>query len=88
MKVAVKSPRRSPVAPLRRATLTLSGETYRKIDELRGEVPRSVWLHKLVEREGQRREREHFAQILRDQYTAAVVQETLTLNEEFPIHEA
>ena len=87
MKVAKKSPRRSPGATPRRATLTLSGETYCKIDGLRGEQSRSAWIHQLVEREEQRHERERFAQKLREQYTAAVTRETLALNKEFPVHE-
>ena len=88
MKVAKKSPqgvRRE--SPRRRATLTLPGETYSKIDELRGDQSRSAWLQRLVEREEQRRERERLAQTLRQQYTAEVRRETLTLNKQFPIHE-
>ncbi len=87
MKVAKKSPRRSPIPPQRRATLTLSGDTYRKIDQLRGEQPRSAWIQRLVEREEQHHERERLAQTLRDQYTPAVTRETLALNKEFPVHE-
>jgi hypothetical protein len=88
MKVAKKSPRSSRAeSPRRRATLTLPGETYSKIDELRGSQSRSAWLQRLVEREEQRRERERFAQTLRQQYTAEVRRETLALNKQFPIHE-
>jgi predicted CopG family antitoxin len=86
MKVAKKSPRRS-LGTARRATLTLSGEVYRKIDELRGAQSRSAWVQRLIEREEQHHEREHLAQILREQYTAAVNQETLALNKQFPVHE-
>lgn len=84
MKVAKKSP---PSAPSR-ATLTLSRDMYRKIDELRGSEARSAWLKRLIEQEEQRRERERFAETLRQQYTEAVCRQTLLANEEFPIHEA
>jgi predicted RNA-binding protein YlxR (DUF448 family) len=87
MKVAKKSPRRAPVGSPNRATLTLSKDTYRKIDLLRGDRPRSAWVHSLVEREEERMQRKRFAQALRDQYTPAVVRETLALNDAFPIHE-
>lgn len=88
MKVAKKSPRSGRTAsPRGRATLTLPGETYSKIDELRGDQSRSAWLQRLVEREEQRRERERFAQTLREQYTAEVRRETLALHKQFPIHE-
>ncbi len=87
MKVAKKSPRRAPVSTPNRATLTLSRETYRKIDELRGEKPRSVWIQSLVQREEERHQREQLAQTLREQYTPAVVRETLALNESLPVHD-
>jgi predicted CopG family antitoxin len=87
MKVAKKSPRRSTMASPRRATLTLTAETYDKIDQLRGEQSRSAWIRRLVENEAQRRERDQFAQRLKEEYTTPVVRETLALNREFPIHE-
>ena len=87
MKVAKKSPEKSQKASSLRATLTLAGETYRKIDELRGGQSRSAWVQRLIEREDERCAREHFAQKLRQQYTAEVSRETLALNKEFPIHE-
>ena len=83
MKVAKKSPASAPA----RATLTLSRDMYRKIDELRGPEARSAWLKRLIEQEEQRRERERFAETLRQQYTKAVCRQTLLANEEFPIHE-
>ncbi len=86
MKVAKKSPRKL-AATLRRATLTLSMETYRKIDTLRGDEPRSAWVQALVEREEARRERERFAAALREQYTTEVCRQTLAINDEYPIHE-
>jgi|GEM_PF-962418 len=86
MKVVKKSPKKpSPV--LRRATLTLSMEIYRKIDALRGDEPRSVWVQTLVEREEARRERERFATALREQYTEDVCRQTLAINDEYPIHD-
>ena len=84
MKVAKNSPRGEPG----RATLTLSRDVYRKIDELRGSEARSAWLKQLIEQEEQRRVRARFAETLRQQYTEAVCRQTLLANEEFPIHEA
>ncbi len=86
MKVARKSSRKLPASG-RRATLTLSLEVYRKIDRLRGAEARSSWVQGLVEREEREREREQFAQALRAQYTAEVCRETLSVNDEFPVHE-
>jgi hypothetical protein len=87
MKVASKSPSQSPSPSQGRATLTLSGETYRKIDLLRGEQSRSAWIQSLVEREDERKEREQLALTLQQQYTPAVTAETLAVNDEFPVHE-
>lgn len=87
MKVATKSPKKRLTSSSRRATLTLSMETYRKIDALRGDEPRSTWVQRLIEREEARRERAQFAQLLRDEYTPRVCRETLAINDEFPIHE-
>lgn len=86
LKVAKKSPRRAPKDAPARATLTLSRETYHKIEELRGDRPQSTWIQALVQREEQRLERERFAHSLREQYTPAVVRETLALNDAFPVH--
>lgn len=87
MKVAKKSPRRTPSREPSRATLTLSREVYLKIDNLRGDEARSAWLKRLVEQEEQRRERERLADTLRQQYTESVCRQTLLANEQFPIHE-
>lgn len=86
MKVAQKSPKKRRV-PAGRATLTLNGETYCKIDELRGAEPRSTWVQGLIEREAFKRERAQLAEKLIEQYTPAVCRETLSVNEEFPVHE-
>ncbi len=87
MKVAKKSPFKSSLKSPSRATLTLARETYRKIDQLRGENSRAAWIQKLVEREEETRERERFAERLRQQYTDEVVRETLALHDEYPIHD-
>jgi len=87
MKVAKKSPRKRLGSARSRATLTLSMETYRKIDALRGDESRSAWVQRLIDREEARRERAQFAQQLRSEYTPRVCRETLAINEEFPIHE-
>ena len=86
MKVARKSPKKRPGSNMR-ATLTLSLEVYRKIDQLRGAEARSVWVQRLVEREERQRERDQFAEALRAQYTSEVCHETLSINDEFPVHE-
>ncbi len=86
MKVARKSPQKRPDAS-QRATLTLSAEVYRKIDQLRDGQPRSVWIQRLVEREEEKRARDKFAEDLRTQYTGEVCRETLAINQEYPIHE-
>src|SRR5260221_14458443 len=87
MKVARKLTKKVALAPIR-ATLTLTRETYRKIDALRGGEPRSVWVQRLIEREERRRERQRFAATLRERYTDAVCRETLAVHDEFPIDEA
>lgn len=86
MKVARKSPAKRRT-PAERATLTLTREIYHKIDDLRGTEPRSTWVQSLIEREVQDRERAQLAETLIEQYTPAVCRETLSLNEEFPVHE-
>lgn len=86
MKVASKSPGKRRLKS-NRATLTLSAESYRKIDQLRGDKARSVWVQELVEREERARARRAFAETLSEQYTPAVCRETLSVHEEFPIHE-
>lgn len=86
MKVARKSPKHSANFS-RRATLTLDQETYRKIDDLRGEAPRSAWVRDLINREEERQERARFAALLQKQFTPEVCLQTLAINDEFPIHE-
>ncbi|MEO7317717.1 MAG: hypothetical protein ABIZ56_01880 [Chthoniobacteraceae bacterium] len=88
MKVAKKSPKKRSAAPPARATLTLDIGTYRKIDTLRGEMNRAAWVQDLIEREQERRDREAFVDLVRQQYTPEVCRETLVINEEYPIHEA
>jgi len=91
MKVAKKTSKTSPKKRLlrarKRATLTLSVETYEKIDKLRGGTARSAWIDDLVEAEKVRREREALAELCRQQYTPEVCRETLRINDEYPIHE-
>ncbi|MBA3832418.1 MAG: hypothetical protein H0X34_11110 [Chthoniobacterales bacterium] len=83
MKVAKKSSKQSRQVSSPRATLALARETYKKIDQLRGEHSRSAWIQCLIEREEERCARERFAQKLRKQYPADVCRETLALNKEF-----
>ncbi len=86
MKVARKSPGKRRIIASR-ATLTLSADSYRKIDELRGEEARSTWVQGLIEQEEKTRERKKFAQALAEQYTSKVCRETLAVHDEFPVHE-
>ncbi len=88
MKVARKTPSRRLKATLQRATLTLSAETYRSIDQLRGNVSRSAWVGQLVEKEQARLERERFIEEVNRQYTPEICRQTLALNDEYPIHES
>lgn len=83
MKVAKKSPTVSPS----RATLTLSTETYGKIDQLRGQQSRSAWLQQVVAKEEKRRAREELLQRINEEYTPEVIRQTLRVNNEYPIHE-
>jgi len=87
VKVAAKSSRKKAPAASARATLTLTSETYAKIDRLRGAESRSAWVKDLIDREEARRERLGLAELLSAQYTAAVCRETLAVNAEFPVHE-
>ncbi|MEQ1858591.1 MAG: hypothetical protein ABMA13_01495 [Chthoniobacteraceae bacterium] len=83
MKVAKKSPRsRLPG----RNTLTLPADTYRAIDELRGELPRSSYIQSLIEREQRRRDRAEFLERVNAEYTPEVCAETLRVNAQYPIH--
>ncbi len=83
MKVAKKSPDTSSS----RATLTLSMETYGKIDQLRGKQSRSAWLQQVVANEEKRREREELLERIKTEYIPEVIQETLRINDGFPLHE-
>jgi hypothetical protein len=80
MKVAKKSPHK-------RRTLTLPVDAFLLLDSLRGEAPRSTYLGSLLEREYRRIEQERFYAQVKAAYTAEVCEETLRVNEEFPVHE-
>jgi hypothetical protein len=80
MRVAKKSPHR-------RRTLTLPVDAFLLLDRLRGEAPRSTYLGNLLERECRRIDQERFHAQVNAAYTAEVCEETLQVNEEFPIHE-
>ena len=80
MKVAGKS-------PIKRRTLTLPSSTFSLLDRLRGEAPRSAYLAGLLEREYDRIEQERFHADVNAAYTLQVCEETLRVNEEFPVHE-
>jgi hypothetical protein len=83
MKVAKKSPKRRLV---KRATLTLPAEGYRAVDELRGDLSRSSYLHSLLEREKARRQREAFVIRVNAQCTEAFCREAVRLNARLPVH--
>jgi hypothetical protein len=80
MKVARKS-------PAKRRTLTLPFGAFSLLDRLRGEAPRSAYLEGLLEREYGRIEQERFHAEVNAAYTREVCEETLLVNEEFPVHE-
>jgi hypothetical protein len=80
MKVALKS-------PVARRTLTLPVASLALLDELRGNLPKSVYLEGLLEQERARVEEERFFASVNAAYTPAVCEDTLRVNEEFPIHE-
>jgi hypothetical protein len=77
MKIAKKSPRS-------RQTLTLSSPSMEILELLRGGLPKSVFLHELLEKEKLRRERETFYRDAMAAYTPEVRRETLELNEATP----
>ena len=83
MKVAKKSPKRRPA---KRATLTLPAQGYRAVDELRGDLSRSAYLHSLLEREKARRQREAFVARANAQCTEAFCREAIGLNARLPVH--
>jgi hypothetical protein len=80
MKVAKKS-------PFKRRTLTLPVAAFSLLDRLREGAPRSAYLERLLEREFRRLELERFHAEVNAAYTAEVCEETLRVNEEFPVHE-
>jgi hypothetical protein len=80
MKVAKKS-------PLRRRTLTLPLAAFPTLDRLRGEASRSAYVEGLLEREYSRVEQERFEAEVDAAYTPEVCEETLRVNEEFPVDE-
>ncbi len=88
MKVAHKSPKSRPKhLAVKRSTLTLPRDAYDTIDLLRGEVPRSVFVQRLIEREKTQIERDAFVASVNAAYTPEVVRRTLKVNAAFPIHE-
>ncbi|MFZ4484429.1 MAG: hypothetical protein ACOYOL_10670 [Chthoniobacterales bacterium] len=68
-----------------RHTLTLSRGAFGILDNLRGSVPKSVFVEELLTKEKKRREREAFYRTAVASYTPDVRLETLKLNEETPI---
>lgn len=77
MKVAKKSSQS-------RQTLTLSRPAFDLLEMLRGELPKSVFVQELLEKEKLRREREVFYRDAVAAYTPRVCEETLALNEATP----
>ncbi len=80
MKVAKES-------PLSRQTLTLPAPAIRLLDSLREDMPKSTFLHRLLEGEARRRERRRFYLGAAAAYTPEVCEQTLALNAEYPVHE-
>ncbi len=76
MKVAQKS-------ALARQTLTRNA--FEMVDSMRGKMPKSVFVEKLLAKEKKRCEREAFYRTAVASYTPDVRIETLRLNEETPI---
>jgi hypothetical protein len=77
MKVAKKS-------PLSRQTLTLTRPAFDILEVLRGDLPKSVFVQKLLEKEKLRRDAEVFYREAMAAYTPEVRLETLELNEATP----
>ena len=86
VKVAKKSPPKRLTGSRKRATLTLSAETYQKIENLRGSDSRSAWVQQLIDKEESRMERERLNERLRKEYTPEVCRQTLAINDELPIY--
>lgn len=81
MKVAKKSSKHL------RKTLTLNESSVRLVEKLRGDKPKSVFIAELLDAEARRRQQKEFYAAAAAAYTPEVAEETLRLNEEFPISE-
>jgi hypothetical protein len=77
MKVAKKS-------PSSRQTLTLTRPAFDILEVLRGDLPKSVFVQELLEKEKLRRDAEVFYREVMAAYTPEVRLETLELNEATP----
>jgi hypothetical protein len=87
MKVAKQSPVvQAKSRPSSRNTLTLPVETYRTIDELRGDQSRSAYVQAVIEREKRRRDRAEFIAKVNAEYTPEVCAQALRINRQYPIH--
>jgi len=73
---------------LSRQTLTLPARALELLNEMRGDAPKSVFLHRLLEKEAARRDRLDFYARATAAYTRKVSEETLALNAEFPVPES
>lgn len=73
-------------SPSRRRTLTLPPDAIDLLDELRGETPKSQYLEVLLKEAQAAREKEAFYARASAAYTPKICEETLALNNEFPIH--
>jgi hypothetical protein len=80
-KVAKKSPKRRAAE---RAPLTLPAQGYRAVDELRGDLSHSAYLHSLLEGEKARSQREAFVARANAQCTEAFCREAVRLNAHLP----
>ncbi len=81
MKVANKSPKNQ------RRTLTLNEASTKLVEELRGEMPKSVFIGELLDAESRRRVKERFYAAAAAAYTPEVAKETLALNALYPVSE-
>ncbi len=70
-----------------RKTLTLNEASVRLVEKLRGDKPKSVFIGELLDAEARRRQQKEFYAAAAAAYTPEVAEETLMLNEEFPISE-
>lgn len=74
-------------SPVSRQTLTLPAPAVRLLDSLRDDMPKSTFLHRLLEGESRRRERRRFYLGAVAAYTPEVCEQTRALNAEYPVHE-